>query len=185
MHFLQNLNIDSNKIIESIPEIVYIGNPVLRTVTQEVDLEEGNIIAEKLMQVLKKYREITGIGRGLAAPQIGMSKSVVVTFVDNKFTAYFNPRIVTSSESKKIYKENCLSSSHIWCDVVRPETVTVEYMNNLGEKVVQEYSGFVARLLQHEIDHLQGIVNIDKAEKGTIDYKNGDPLEEKLRNVED
>lgn len=179
---LIELNNLSNKVIELVPEVSYIGNPILRAKTKNVSFDEGLEIAQKLKSTLLKYREITKVGRGLAATQIGISSSVFVTYVDDVVKIYMNPEIVFFSEEKNTYKENCISSNHIWCDVQRPKNITLEYMNEKGESVSEEYTDFLARLIQHEYDHLHGIVNIDKAETGSIDYRFGDPKEEKLRN---
>lgn len=183
MEALKNLNDNSNNILEQFPEITHIGNPILRTETKEVDLEQGMEIGTRLITTLTKYRELTGVGRGLAAPQIGEGFSVFVTYVDDIFKIYMNPNIIDSSDKKNIYKENCLSSSHIWCDIVRPESVEIEYMNDQGETVQESHSGFGARLIQHEYDHLKGIVNVDRAEQGTVEYKFGDPTKEVLREI--
>lgn len=178
---LIELNNLSNKVVELIPEISYIGNPVLRTKTETVSLEEGLEVGKKLMDTLLRYRQITGLGRGLASTQIGISSSVFVTYVDDIAKIYINPELLSSSEEKNTYKENCISSNHIWCDVRRPKSITLKYMNEKGESVSGEYTDFLARLIQHEYDHLQGIVNIDKAVMETIDYRFGNPKDEKLR----
>ena len=178
---LVDLNAGSNKIIEAIPRLTYIGDPVLRTKTTNVSFEEGLEVGKKLVDTLLKYRELTGLGVGLAAPQIGVSANVFVTHKDNVSKLFINPEIIASSDDQNIYKENCLSSGHVWCDVKRPKSITISYTNQNGEKVTEEYDGFWARLIQHEYDHLQGIVNVDKATIGTIDYRFGDPKEQKIR----
>jgi peptide deformylase len=180
---LENLNNISNVILDQLPEIIYIGDPILRNSSVEVTLNEGLRVGKLLITTLGNYRGITGIGRGLAAPQIGINSAVFVTFIDVIFKIYINPKIIFESEKKNIYKENCLSSSHVWCDVIRSESIQIEYMNEIGETINENYSGFGARLIQHEIDHLQGVVSVDKAEKGTLDYKFGDPLKEVLREI--
>ncbi len=91
------LNDTFKKVLEVCPEIVYMGDDVLRKKTDVVSLEEGLQISEKLISVLKRYRDITGFGRGLAAPQIGESKSVFVTYVGDQFKTYINPRITKTS----------------------------------------------------------------------------------------
>jgi len=178
---LIDLNKGSNTIVEQIPELTYIGNPVLRTKTADVSLEEGLEVGKKLIETLLKYREITGLGVGLAAPQIGSSANVFVTHKDDISKIFINPKIINLSEDENIYKENCLSSSHVWCDVKRPKSITISYTNEGGEQVTEEYDSFWARLIQHEYDHLQGIVNVDKATVGTIEYRFGNPNEEKIR----
>ncbi len=179
---ISKLNDTSNLIIEEVSEITYIGDPVLRTKTKDVSFEEGMEIGKKLLESLLKYKELTGVGVGLAAPQIGISADVFVTYVNESPKVYINPEITSYSEDQNLYKENCLSSSHVWCDVRRSENILISYTNEQGKEVTDESCNqFLARLIQHEYDHLQGIVNLDKAVVGTIDYKIGNPKEEKLR----
>lgn len=178
---LTDLNIDLNKIIEDIPELTYIGDPILRTKATPVSLEEAIEVGNKLIEVLAKYRDLTGLGVGLAAPQIGSSANVFVTLKDGVPKLFINPQIIHSSEDKNMYKECCLSSGHLWCDVSRSKSITISYTDQSGEQVTEEYDSFWARLIQHEYDHLQGIVNVDRATAGTIDYRFGDPKEQTLR----
>ena len=178
---LTDLNKDSNTIVEQIPELTYIGNPVLRTKTADVSLEEGLEVGKKLIETLLKYRELTGLGVGLAAPQIGSSANVFVTHKDNISKIFINPKITNVSKDENIYKENCLSSSHVWCDVKRPKSIAISYIKKNGQQVIEEYDSFWARLIQHEYDRLQGVVNVDKATRGTIEYRFGDPKEERIR----
>lgn len=178
---LELINNQSNKVIKDIPNIAYLGEGVLRKKTKKVNLSEGIKIAQKLKKTLLLYRKITGLGRGLAAPQIGISRSVFVTYVGESFFVYINPKINNLSKKQNTYKENCISSLHFWCDVKRAEFLELEYTNEKGKRVIEKYDGFMARLIQHELDHLEGVVNLDKAISGTVDYKFGDPLKEKLR----
>lgn len=169
------------KILEECPEVVYIGDKILREKTQEVSLKEGISIGNKLKSVLEKYRSIVGYGRGLAAPQIGENKSVFVTFVNNNFVTYINPKIIKTSDTLNLYREACISCGFVSVDVKRPASVTIEYLSERGEKKIEEVDSFLARLLQHEYDHLEGIVNIDKAEPASIEFMVNDPLQEKIR----
>lgn len=178
---IKELNETFAKLLESCPELVFIGNPVLREKAEEVSLEEGLIIGEQLKSVLKRYREIAGFGRGLAAPQIGAKKAVFVTFVDDVFKIYINPRITSSSEKYNLYRESCLSCGFISADVKRPISIELEYMNEAGVLVKERIDSFLARLIQHECDHLEGVVNIDCAEAGSIEMMINNPLEEKIR----
>src|SRR5262245_3036524 len=85
------------RVLAEGPEIVYAGDPVLRRQTTEVSLEEGLRIAKRLEGVLLRYRAVTGAGRGLAAPQIGESKSVFIIYMDDGIEAFLNPKIVERS----------------------------------------------------------------------------------------
>ncbi len=169
------------KVLEVCPEIVYIGDPILKATTSETNLHDGMIVAKKLIEVLGRYRELTGVGRGLAAPQIGEDQSVFVTFVDNHYKTYMNPKILKRSLSTNLFIENCLSCGNIAADIERPESITIEYMDEKADTHIETVDGFLARLLQHEYDHLEGIMNVDLAEKGTIHFMTEDPLKQILR----
>lgn len=170
-------------VLKRIPAIVYIGHPVLRMKTENVSLKEGKRIALKLQRALLQYRNITGVGRGIAAPQIGIPKSVFVIFVGDVFQWYFNPRIISGSRSQNYFRESCLSARELWCDVRRSESVVMKWINELGKSQKRTFMGFEARLIQHEYDHLQGFVCIDRAEQGSISYCTGDVTKEKLRKI--
>ena len=178
---IKELNDTFKKILEEIPELVFIGDKVLRQKTVEVSFDEGIQISNRLKIALAKYREITGIGRGLAAPQIGENKSVFVAFVDDQFKTYINPKIVKKSEENNLFRESCLSCGYLSVDVKRPRSITIEYTSEAGTTETEEVDGILARLLQHEYDHLEGILNIDKAEPSSIEFMINDPAKEQLR----
>ncbi|MFZ2038684.1 MAG: peptide deformylase [Minisyncoccia bacterium] len=178
---VKELNQTFKEILDKCPELTFIGNPILRQRTDDVILEEGIKIASKLKKTLETYRDITGFGRGLAAPQIGESKSVFVTYVGEKFNTYINPRIIGNSSKLNYYRENCLSCGFVSVDVRRPISIIIEYTNEEGKLQKENLDSFSARLIQHEYDHLIGIVNVDKAEQNSIDFMINDPLKEILR----
>ncbi len=174
------------RIFSECPEIVYVDPKVnvLRKKASEVTLERGVEIGNKLKEVLVKYRAITGYGRGLAAPQIGLGESVFVAFAGDQFTTYINPKITEHSENYNLYREACLSCPYIAADVKRSASITLVYTNEQGKIMTEKAEGFLSRLLQHEYDHLQGVLNIDVAEKGGLfDPISIDPLKEELRMV--
>lgn len=175
------LNKKLETVIQECPEVTYVGNPILRTRAEEVSLEEGLEISKKLQDVLLRYRKITGYGRGLAAPQIGKAKSVFVTYVDDVFKTYINPKIICTSEKVNYYRETCLSCGYLSVDVERPDKVEIKYTDENGENCKDKENSFIARLIQHEYDHLEGVVNIDKAEPKSIEIMFDDPLQEKIR----
>jgi peptide deformylase len=105
-------------------------------------------------------------GVGLAVPQIGISRRIIVIEdVENKNNGsaltFFNPRIL-KREGRCSFCEGCLSLPHVTADIIRPEKVLVEAVNIEGEKVKIDATGLLARVLQHEIDHLDGILFIDR-----------------------
>lgn len=169
------------KVLNECPEIVFIGDPVLRCKTESVSADEKVRISEQLKKTLLRYREVTGIGRGLAAPQIGYSKSIFVTFVNDSLEVYANPQITFSSKEVNWYRESCISCGFLSADVARSREIKITYENEAGKQCEVKADGFLARLLQHEYDHLQGVINIDRAELGSIEFAIQDPLREVLR----
>jgi len=104
-------------------------------------------------------------GVGLAAPQIGISKRIAVVDIreDNKIVL-INPEIIVE-EGKSVMKEGCLSIPGEIGDVVRSEKIKVKSLDRKGNEIEFEAEGFEARAIQHEIDHLNGILFIDKVVK--------------------
>ena len=172
-----------SRALNEIPEVRYVGDSVLRRQTQTVEAAEGRMIGEQLGKVLLRYREIAGIGRGLAAPQIGIGKAVFVTFVDDKLQTFINPTIFEKSPDTNFYKELCLSSGIMAADVERPEWIVMEWTDIEGTKHKEKIEGFLARLYQHEEAHLRGIVNLDQVSPQGIEFAVFDPLKEQLRKV--
>lgn len=172
--------VEVSKAIEKIPELTHIGNRVLRQKCTNVSLEEGKNIAHRLAKVLDMYRSLTGIGAGLAAPQIGLSKRVFITIGENGYDIYINPEVSKSSKKTNFYRESCLSSRMMWGDVERPESIEMKWLNVDGQEHKENFSAFKARLLQHEYDHLLGICCLDIAVPGTIEYS-GNVKGEKIR----
>jgi len=171
------------KVAEKFPDFRYLGDPVLRKKTKSAAIKEGKEIGQKLGSTLIAYRKIAGIGRGLAAPQIGIQKSVFVTYLNDKIQIFINPKIISKSKKLNYYKELCLSCGNLWGDVVRPDIIVMEWKDSAGKLNSREFTGFEARLVQHEYDHLLGIPNLDKVVSKTIEFVTSDPLQEKLRSA--
>ncbi len=109
-------------------------------------------------------------GIGLLAVQIGVPKRVIVIDLDQKDCkrnprAYINPKILWASEEKAVFEEGCLSVPEIWDDVERPARIKAEYLDRDGNKQLLEADGLLATCLQHEMDHLEGVLFIDHLSK--------------------
>jgi len=105
-------------------------------------------------------------GIGLAAVQIGVPKRVIVIDLDQKEgkknpRAFINPKITWASEEMAVFEEGCLSVPEIWDDVERPARIKAEYLDRDGKKQSLEADGMLATCLQHEMDHLNGVLFID------------------------
>jgi peptide deformylase len=105
-------------------------------------------------------------GIGLAAVQIGVPQRVLVIDLDQKEgkknpIAYINPKIVWASDEMAVFEEGCLSVPEIWDDVERPARIKCEYLDRDGNKQLLEADGLLATCLQHEMDHLNGVLFID------------------------
>lgn len=178
---IKDLIVGFQTILSEFPEVKYVGDAVLSEPTEEVSLEEGTEVGVKLGEVLMRYRKAVGYGRGFAAPQIGINKSVFATFVDEQLHTFINPKIIDRADTTNFYKELCLSSGIMSADVERPEWIVMEWTDVNGDKHNEKVEGFLARLYQHEEAHLRGVVNLDEAVKGGIEFATFDPLKEQLR----
>lgn len=102
-------------------------------------------------------------GIGLAAPQIGKSLRLFVVQADDDVErAFINPQIIETSTELCSYEEGCLSVPKYYEEVVRPERITVQALNERGRRFTLEADGLLARVIQHEYDHLDGILFIDR-----------------------
>lgn len=152
-------------------QIKQIGFPTLtqkaETVKDFSDPELKNLISE-MLDTLKKGEDFSA---GLAANQVGVLKRLTIVKrldLENKpdfdgtdvWEVMVNPIIVKKSDVKSIYWEGCLSinNGNLFGQVERPRRVTVEYQNSKGDKKVIKADGYFSHLLQHEIDHLDGIL---------------------------
>lgn len=143
-------------------EIKIYPDPVLRRKARRVE-KVGDDERKLAYDMIETMRSANGVG--LAAPQVGISRRIVVAEdVEGDKRAVLtliNPRITQKKGRVKLC-EGCLSLPGVSNDVVRPEFVTVEALNLDGDKLKINTGGILARIIQHEIDHLDGIVFIDK-----------------------
>ena len=102
-------------------------------------------------------------GVGLAAPQIGVLKRIIVLDIGEGPEYFINPEITSTGGEKVTMEEGCLSLPGIHVDVTRPDQITVKATNSNGENVEITAAGLMARVFQHEIDHLNGVLLIDHA----------------------
>jgi len=185
-------------------EIVQAGHPVLRQ--QARPLEVAEIASKEIRKLIQQMRETMheAPGVGLAAPQIGLSLQLAVIEDRSEyqkdlppeqlaererfpvpFHAIINPRILELNEEGVDFFEGCLSVAGFSAVVPRARTVRVECLNERGKPRVIKASGWYARILQHEIDHLHGTLYIDRMRSRSfssmdnwVQYMKGKPMRE-------
>ena len=156
-------------------EIITVPNPLLKQVSKPVDGVDDALRA-LMDDMLETMYDAPGIG--LAAIQIGEPVRVIVMDLQEKPEGaepdaegvknprYFvNPEIVWSSEELAPYEEGCLSVPEIYDEVLRPAKVKLRYLNYQGEQVEEDAEGLFATCIQHEMDHLEGVLFIDHLSK--------------------
>lgn len=149
-----------------IRDVLQLGNPTLREVAAPVadpgSPEIAALLAD-LRETLAYWRATTGYGRGIAAPQIGVLRRVVFMNVDGRSPwPLLNPAIVARSPETIVVWDACLSFLSIFCQVARHRAVTVRYQDTAGEWHEVAAEDDLAELLQHEIDHLDGVLAVDR-----------------------
>jgi len=143
--------------------VIKYGNPILRRKAEHVETIDDSV-KQLIAGMIDMMRLEEGIG--LAAPQVAQSISLLVVdesliFEDGKPSAYINPEIL-ASEGESVIEEGCLSIPGIREEVKRPEKITVRYTSANGDVMERQVDGLLARVLQHEIDHLNGVLFIDR-----------------------
>jgi len=137
--------------------------PVLKIkavkIKNPLDLEVQKIISE-MIRVMKKEN-----GVGLAAPQVGLSVRLCLVQEDNKIHVLINPQITAKSTKKIMLEEGCLSFPGTFYPITRSENVKVRFLDETGLEKKLKAGGILARAVQHEIDHLDGVLIIDRAKK--------------------
>lgn len=140
-----------------------IGDSILRKKTTDVE-EFNDNLKSNINEMIDTMHKEDGIG--LAAPQVGLDKSLLVidiSSIDDSEgpTAFINPKIVDSS-GEAVYEEGCLSIPGVREEVLRPEEIILQYQDVNGIKHKETFSGWQSRVLQHEVDHLNGILFVDR-----------------------
>jgi len=144
----------------NILSLVKENDPILKTETQKFDFNSGIDpieIAKNLTETM-----IANNGLGLSANQVGLPYRVCA-ITGNTVRVMFNPRIVNVSDEQVVMEEGCLSFPGLLIKVKRPATVKVRYTQPNNQTVTEEFAGLTARVVLHELDHLDGITYIDKA----------------------
>ncbi len=140
-------------------------DPILRQAAEEITTFDGDARRLAEAMIASMFREA---GIGLAAPQVGHSQRLIIALemkdtndVNADSSVLLNPKVVSSSSELWTYEEGCLSIPGVTAPVLRPVAVEVEYQDLGGETRSMATEGMYARILQHEIDHLNGRLFID------------------------
>jgi|SRR3989344_7347009 len=151
-----------------------LGDPLLRKVSKEIPLSK--ISSQEIEKIIQKMLKIASGERkdkkkqvmvGLAAPQIRILKRIILVDIKangkgkvGKIQVYINPEIIWKSKKKGEWYEGCFSILEVCGIVKRPESIKIEAFDINGKKVSEKHTGFTARIFQHEIDHLNGVLFI-------------------------
>lgn len=145
--------------------IVAYGTPVLKKVAQ--DIEKGEDLSQLIEDMFETMEQANGIG--LAAPQI--NKSIRLFIIDTTHSeeeesrqvrkAFINPQMIDETGEEWPFEEGCLSIPDVHADVLRPEKIKIKYFDEDWKEQVDEFDGMMARVIQHEYDHIEGILFTD------------------------
>ncbi len=139
-------------------------SPVLRQTAEAVPLEDiGSKKIRDIVAKMKRALHAEKDGVAIAAPQIGASLRIFMVKRESADLVFINPEIVKTSKKKRKMEEGCLSVRWLYGEVLRHEKVTIKAYNDAGKSVTIGASGLLAQIIQHEIDHLNGILFTDKA----------------------
>jgi peptide deformylase len=178
----------------AIKRTVQAGNPVIRAVAGPIE-KISSAQTQKIIQDLTDTMRACALV-GIAAPQIGISKRIFISEIRAKnsrgaeadsLRVFINPVITWTSKKKVSDWEGCgsVANSNLFAKVKRPESVTVTAQNENGELFVLKASGLLARIIQHEVDHLNGILFTDTADRNTYmssdEYMKMRKLERKIK----
>lgn len=150
-------------------DIVKNPDPILRKVAEKIKDPMDPTIQKLIKEMLETLKNANGVG--LAAPQVGQSMRLCVIDVDDEIYVLINPQITAKSKSKYISEEGCLSIPGEFYLIERYDEVKVRYLNQEGKQVKIKARGLLARAMQHEIDHLDGILFIDHLKKSKLNKK--------------
>ena len=155
----------SKEPLEQSPlEIHTLGNKVLRKSAKRISKIDESV-RELVRDMLGSMYTAKGIG--LAAPQVGIHKQLLVIDIDLETPStpplvLINPEIVSSSASIETYEEGCLSIPGVYLNVVRPSSIKISYRDEMGRPKKMNADGLMARCIQHEMDHLNGVLFVDR-----------------------
>ncbi len=135
------------------------GDPVLKSKASPITDVDGKLV--RLVNDMFTTLRQNGLGIALAAPQIGVQKQIFVWDLDEQQEVIFNPEII-ESDGEWVYDEGCLSIPGLYVEMLRPKTVLMRGVDINGEIIEREADELEARMYQHELDHLHGVLMFDR-----------------------
>ena len=151
----------------TIKPLIILPDPLLRQVSKLIERVDADFqrLADDMLETM-----YDAPGIGLAAIQIGVPRRMLVIDVsregeEKQPLVFVNPEILASSDERSVYEEGCLSIPDYYAEVERPAAVTVKYLDRDGKEQTVQADGLLATCLQHEIDHLDGVLFIDHISK--------------------
>ncbi|MCV3736488.1 peptide deformylase [Rhizobium sp. TRM96647] len=151
----------------TIKPLIILPDPILREVSSPLEAinDETRRLADDMLETM-----YDAPGIGLAAIQVGVPRRMLVLDVskdgeEKTPLVFINPEIVASSDARSVYEEGCLSIPDYYAEVERPATISVRYLDRDGKEQTIDADGLLATCLQHEIDHLDGVLFIDHISK--------------------
>jgi len=151
----------------TIKPLIILPDPILRQLSKPIERVDADLqrLADDMLETM-----YDAPGIGLAAIQIGVPRRMLVIDVsregeEKQPQVFINPEIVKSSDERSVYEEGCLSIPDYYAEVERPAAVRVKYLDRDGKLQEIEAEGLMATCLQHEIDHLNGVLFIDHISK--------------------
>lgn len=147
-----------------LPILTGVQNPALRVKTKPVPK-----VTKAVLELLSDMEQTTiaAKGAGLAAPQVGRTERVCIAMINKNLTALVNPQIIFRSEEKEVAEEGCLSLPDVWMHVPRSLEIVLSYTDVRGKHIERRLIGWDARVVQHEVDHLDGVLIVDYARSST------------------
>lgn len=139
-------------------EILTFPNPVLKQPCTDITQFDAKL-EQLITDMFETMRQANGVG--LAAPQIGLSQNLVVIGYEKKEIVLINPKLIFS-EGTTVDEEGCLSCPGVTAIIARANRITVKAVNKKGRSITYKVQGYLARIMQHEMDHLIGTLIIDK-----------------------
>ena len=142
-------------------DIQVYGAKILRTMTRSLEKEEINDELRKTLDEMVKTMRLAN-GVGLASTQVNIDRRYFVMEIDGIVKKCINPEILEILADNVSTDEGCLSIPGIFKKVSRPDKIKVKYLNEYGEEIVEEMQGLWAKAFQHETDHINGMMYIDR-----------------------